>query len=380
MNAPTHSEVSVLIAPDKFKGTLTASEVADAIGTGLRAEAPDCEQVLTPMADGGDGTVAALMADGWEPREVEAVDALGRWVSALAARREATVLVELANICGIAGLGGELEPWAASTRGLGLAIRSLLDENVNEVIVAVGGSASTDGGAGLLSGLGFALLDAAGSPVAEGLQGLSAIDRIEAPGDLAALSSLEWTVLCDVDTPLLGPEGAAYVFGPQKGLRSADLDAADDALAHWEAVLSSFSGHSVGYAPHAGAAGGTAAALMAVLGARVVPGAQFVAECVGLLEKVRAADLVITGEGRFDQTSLSGKAPGLVLRLCTREDVPVVLVAGSINQDAPFSAAGRVISLADACHNGEDPFVDTRELLIRIGRQISSDLHLPREP
>lgn len=364
----------VVIAPDKFKGTLTASEVADAIGAGLRAEAPECEQVLVPMADGGDGTVAALVAGGWELRNVRAVDALGRQVDTIAARHEGTVLVELANICGIAGLDGKLEPWAASTRGLGLALRSLLDADVTEVIVALGGSASTDGGAGLLAGLGFALLDATGSPVADGLLGLSNIDRIVAPDDLAELSSLTWTVLCDVDAPLLGPDGAAYVFGPQKGLRFTDLDSADDALAHWEAVLADFGGRSVGYEPHAGAAGGTAAALMAVFGAQAVSGAQFIAEQRGLAHKVQAADLVVTGEGRFDRTSLTGKAPGVVLQLCEREGVAVVLVTGSIDSDAPLRVTDRVMTLTDACRGSEDPFVDTRELLIRIGRQIGSKL------
>lgn len=359
---------TVVIAPDKFKGCLSASEVATAIAAGVRSSAPDAECVLLPMADGGDGTVDALIAAGWRSQIVDSVDALGRPVRAHAARKGGTLAVELANTCGIAGLGAIRDPWHASTRGLGMAIRSLLDNEVDEVIVAVGGSASTDGGAGLLAGLGFGVLDAVGNPVEDGLSGLTAVDRIEPPEVMSTLSALRWTVLCDVDAPLLGPDGAAYVFGPQKGLRETDLDAADDALAHWEAVLTGCSGRSVGYSAHAGAAGGTAAALMAVFDAHVRAGAEFIAEVVGLRDKVTDADVVITGEGRFDATSSSGKAPGLVVDLAKSNGVPVVVVAGDVGPDAPKVDAA--VTLSELARDGEDTFADARSLLERAGAQI----------
>lgn len=365
---------TVVIAPDKFKGCLSASEVATAIAAGVRSSAPDAECVLLPMADGGDGTVDALIAAGWRSQIVDSVDALGRPVRAHAARNGGMLAVELANICGIAGLGDIRDPWNASTRGLGMAIRSLLDNEVDEVIVAVGGSASTDGGAGLLAGLGFGVLDAVGSHVEDGLSGLTAVDRIEPPEDMSTLSALRWTVLCDVDAPLLGPDGAAYVFGPQKGLRETDLDVADDALAHWEAVLTGFRGRSVGYSAHAGAAGGTAAALMAVFDADVRAGAEFIADVVGLRDKVTGADVVVTGEGRFDATSSSGKAPGLVVDLAKSNGVPVVVVAGDVGPGAPLVDAA--VALSEFVRDGEDTFADARVLVERAGAQIGRDFRV----
>lgn len=362
----------VVIAPDKFKGSLTSREVAVALAEGVVSVLPEAECVLVPMADGGDGTVDALIAAGWQSKTVKAVNALGNPVQAQAARKDGTLAVELANVCGIAGLGEVRDPWRASTRGLGTAIRSLLDDDVEQVIVAVGGSASTDGGAGLLAGLGFALLDAVGSPVADGLAGLTSIEHIEAPDDMAALSALRWTALCDVDAPMLGPEGAAYVFGPQKGLRSVDLDVADDALAHWDAVLTSFTGRSVGYVAYAGAAGGTAAALMSVFDADVRAGAEFIADVVGLREQVIGADLVITGEGRFDATSSSGKAPGLVIDVATRHGVPVVVVAGDVGSGA--SPVDEVVTLPALMRDGEDTFSNARALVERAGAQIGRNV------
>ena len=361
----------IVIAPDKFKGSLSAQQVATALAAGVLSELPEAECVVVPMADGGDGTVDALIAAGWQSKTVESVDALGGPVKAQAARKDGALAVELANVCGIAGLQDRLKPWNASTRGLGMAIGSLRDSGVDEVIVAVGGSASTDGGAGLLVGLGFALLDAIGSPVEQGLGGLHAVERIEAPDDMDALSALRWTVLCDVDAPLLGPEGAAYVFGPQKGLREADLDSADDALAHWEAVLTDFGGRSVGYSPHAGAAGGTAAALMAIFDADARAGADFISDVVGLREHVSAADLVITGEGRFDATSSSGKAPGLVIDVATTYDVPVVVAVGEVGFGAP--PVNEVVTLPELMRDGEDTYSDASTLVERAGGQIGRD-------
>lgn len=362
----------VVIAPDKFKGSLSAQQVAAALAAGVLSELPEAECVVVPMADGGDGTVDALIADGWQAQPVESVNALGRPVRAQAARKDGVLAVELANICGVAGLGDSRDPWNASTRGLGVAIRSLLDDSVDEVIVAVGGSASTDGGAGLLAGLGFALLNAVSSPAEDGLAGLPTVERIEASDDMAALSALRWTVLCDVEAPLLGPDGAVYVFGPQKGLRDSDLDAADDALAHWEAVLAGFSGRSVGYLAHAGAAGGTAAALMAVFNADVRAGAEFISDVVGLREKVISADVVITGEGRFDATSSSGKAPGLVLEIADSYGVPTVVVAGSLGEGA--RPVDEIVTLVDVVEDDEDLYADACELVQRAGAQVARKL------
>lgn len=362
----------VVIAPDKFKGSMSAQQVAAALAAGVLSELPEAECVMVPMADGGDGTVDALIAAGWQTQTVESVDALGKPVQGKAARKDGVLAVELANICGVAGLGDVRDPWEASTRGLGMAIRSLLDDDIDEVIVAVGGSASTDGGAGMLAGLGFSVLDAVGAPVQDGLAGLPAVELINAPAEIAALFALRWTVLCDVEAPLLGPEGAAYVFGPQKGLRDSDLESADDALAHWEAVLTGFSGRSVGYMAHAGAAGGTAAALMAVFHADVRAGSEFIADVVGLREKVIGADVVFTGEGRFDATSSSGKAPGLVLEIADSYGVPTVVVAGSPGEGAP--PADAIVTLAELADADEDSHADAGELVQRAAAQVAREL------
>lgn len=364
----------VLIAPDKFKGNLSASQVASAVAAGIHAVQPDAECVEVPMADGGDGTVDAFIAAGWRSELVDCVDALGREKSAAVARRASTVVVELANICGIAGLGDERAPWDASTRGLGIALRAVIDEGAEHVIVALGGSASTDGGAGLLRGLGFVLADESGDEVADGLRGLADVASLATPPDAERLRSLRWTLLCDVDSPLVGPTGAAYSFGPQKGLRGEELAESDVFLARWADVLEDFSGRSVHTRVHAGAAGGAAAALIAVFDAEVSFGAQFIADAVGLREQVVAADLVVTGEGRFDGMSSLGKAPGLVLDLASKYGVPSVVITGSVSHDAPSATAERVITLAQMSRDGEDTFADAAVLLQRAGEQIGTDL------
>lgn len=225
--------VRVLVAPDKFKGTLSASEVAKAISEGIREALPSAICLERPMADGGDGTLDVLLEQGWHPKYVHAADAAGKVVPTLVAQRGDALCVELARVCGIAALGSNLIPWDASTKGVGNAIRAAVDPPITRVVVALGGSASTDGGLGLLQGLGFRVRDARGRDVPLGLRGLESAVSIEAPDDYDHLRKLDWSVLSDVTAPLHGETGAAYVFGPQKGLTGRDVPRADAALRRW---------------------------------------------------------------------------------------------------------------------------------------------------
>ncbi|GAA2080252.1 glycerate kinase [Microbacterium hatanonis] len=337
----------IVMAPDSFKGTVTAPDAAAALAAGWRAVRPRDEIVLSPMADGGEGTLEAVAAavrgavrvpvivPGPEGAPVEAV-----WLR-LPATADAPAgigVVELAQTSGIELLHGELRPWTASTLGFGRAVVAALAAGVSQLVLAIGSSASTDGGAGLLRALGARFTDAAGDPIpegAEGLQRLAAVDLAR----LAPLPSGGVRVLTDVENPLLGARGAARVFGPQKGLDAAGVARADAALAR----LASFAPGVDAAAPGAGAAGGTGWALL-VWGADLVAGAPEIAAVTGLAEAAASADLVITGEGAYDRQSAAGKVPALVAALAPGR---TALVAGRISSDADLSAFTATVSLAE---------------------------------
>ncbi len=338
----------VVLAPDSFKGTISAADAAAALAEGWRSVAPDDVLVERPMADGGEGTLAAiararpdarrmpLRATGPDDRPVEA-----HWLLLTELDGSRTGVVELAATSGLTLLAEPL-PFDAHTFGLGEAIAAALDADVDRLVIAVGGSASTDGGAGALAALGARLLDADGRPVARGLRGLSAVvsvatDALRPPPAGGAV------VLADVDAPHLGPRGTAAVFGPQKGLDSAHHLAADAALAHVSRALCAAlpaapRADALAATPGAGAAGGTAFGLLA-WGATLTPGAAAIADLLALPDEIAAADLVITGEGRFDAQSAGGKAPALVAALAAAAGAPCALVAGEIAEDAGGLAA-----------------------------------------
>jgi len=313
----------VLIAPDSFKGSLPAPEVATALATGWHSARPQDEVALLPMADGGDGTLAVL-AQGrpdasWVP--VPTVDAVGTPRLGRYLRSGDTAAVELAETCGIAGLS-PLDPMGSHTIGLGIVMAAALRSGARGLVVALGGSASTDGGTGALSALGAQLVGAEGLlPVGgRGLRRLAAIRTDRLP--LVPPEGVR--VLVDVRAPLFGPSGAAQVFGPQKGATEAQVGVLDGGLRRLAAVLGSDPDR-----PGCGAAGGTGYGL-AYWGAELVPGAPTIAELVGLPEAVRRADLVVTGEGRFDAGSLTGKVCGHVLQAAAAAGVPALVVAGSV--------------------------------------------------
>lgn len=338
-----------MIAPDSFKGSLRAAEVATSLARGWRQERPHDEIHLLPMADGGEGTLLAFLTavPGAEQRSIRVTGADGNvhdgaWVLLPpgADTPGGTGVIELADACGIEGLGGRLRPWDADTRGFGEAIAAALDAGVSRVILGIGSSASTDGGSGMLRALGARVWDSRGQSVAPGLRGLRDVATV----DLSALPVLPpagVVVLADVDNPLCGPRGAAAAFGAQKGISGDTVAEADALLASWAQHLPADPD-----APGAGAAGGAGFALQA-WGARIVAGTSYVAELLGVPTFLSPDTILITGEGAYDAGSLSGKVPGVLCKLARDAGALAALVAGRIDPAADISAFTATLSLSD---------------------------------
>ncbi|WP_049573690.1 glycerate kinase [Nocardiopsis sp. SBT366] len=330
--------VRVVVIPDSFKGSASAVEVAEAMAHGARDAYADRGLPVSvdtlPFADGGEGTLDALLgAWGTEPLTVDTTDALARPTRARfgISPDGATGVIEAAEANGLPGVADlPLQARTASSRGVGRLVTELLDRGVVEILLCIGGSASTDGGTGMLSALGVRFLAEDGSELPDGGGRL---------GDLASLDldhldprarSVRWRVACDVTNPLVGPRGAAAVFGPQKGADPEDVRVLDAGLDRLADVLDKSTGADLRDVPGMGAAGGMPVTLTALLGAEVLPGSRMVAEVLGAEELLSRADLVLTGEGRFDSQSLGGKVVDAVRRL-TPENVPVVVIAGSVS-------------------------------------------------
>lgn len=365
---------SVVLAPDSFKGSIAAADAAEALAAGWADADPDAVFILRPMADGGEGTVAAFIAAvaGAERMPVTVDGPAGRPVDthwlllpATADNPQGTAVIDIASTSGIE-LVGELRPWDADTTGFGQVIAAALDHGVSRLVLGIGSSASTDGGTGLLSALGARFTDAAGRPVAPGARGLLDI----AAADLAGLRAApEVLVLSDVTNPLIGPRGAAAVFGPQKGLTEAvDIVRVDAALARLADLLG-FDAHL----PGSGAAGGAGAAL-ACWGAAISPGAGEVARLIGLEEAVADADIVVTGEGSYDGQSGDGKVPSFVAEAASAAGVRAAVVAGRITPDADtalFAASVSLTALAGSAEASQtDPVRWLREAGARLAREL----------
>ncbi len=321
--------VHIVIAPDSFKGSLPADQVAEAVSDGIRRVLPDVEAVLRPIADGGEGTVAAALRAGFRPRPVRVSGPDGAPVEATVALDGTTAVVELATAAGL-GMLDRPAPTTATTRGVGELVRAALDAGARRIVLGIGGSATTDGGAGMLQALGVRLLDADGADLPPGGGALGRLDRVDAAGLDPRLAGVELVVASDVDNPLVGPSGAAAVFGPQKGATAEQVAQLDAALTRYAEVL----GRDVGVDPSAmrgaGGAGGTAAGAVAVLGAHVVSGAGLVCDLVGLAEALDGAVLAITGEGAFDEQTLHGKAPAEVAARARAAGVGCLALAGVV--------------------------------------------------
>jgi glycerate kinase len=326
----------VVVAPDKFKGTLTAKEAAMALSAGWRRVDRQADVDQVPVADGGEGTLDTLLdALGGRRERVTVSGPLGDPVDAdfglVEGAGGVTAVVEMARASGL-GLVSEArrDPLRATTRGTGELIAAAAEHGPRRIIVCIGGSATNDGGTGMAQALGVRLLDERGRDLAPGGAALRRLDRIDATGLLPGLRRVEVVVACDVDNPLTGSRGASAVYGPQKGASPEDVHLLDDALGHFAAVVFRDLGIDVRDVPGAGAAGGLGAGLVAFLGARLRPGFEVVADALGLEGRLDGADVAVTGEGRYDTQTESGKAPAGVLRLARQAGCRTVLVAGQV--------------------------------------------------
>ena len=367
----------VLLAPDKFKGTLTAAEVAAHLATGLRSVMPDVVVDVVPVADGGDGTLAAAEAAGFTRVRVEATGPTGMPCASGWGRRGTEAVVELAEVSGLAQLpGGRPDPLGATSRGTGELIAAALDAGARRIVVGIGGSACTDGGAGLLQALGARVSTADGAPIQPGGAGLRQGRSLDLTGLHPALGDAEIVVACDVDNPLTGSRGAAAVYGPQKGAGPEDVELLDAALAHWADLVAEATGQDHRDDPGAGAAGGVGFGLVAVLGAATRPGAELVFELTGLPDALANTDLVVTGEGSLDAQTLHGKAPAAVAAAARDKGLPVVAVAGRVRlTTGELAAAGfdAAYALLDEASRPQEAFDAPGPLLERIGARIARD-------
>jgi glycerate 2-kinase len=365
----------VLVAPDKFRGTLTARQAAEAVATGWRRTRPDDLLDLAPMADGGDGTMAALVdalhgkvvrASVTGPRgdEVDAEFGIAEGAEGRLA------IVEMASASGLALLSpSRRDPRLTTTRGTGELILAALDHGPARLLVGSGGSATNDGGAGMAQALGVRLLDEQGRELGAGGAALTGLARIDATGLDRRLRGVTCLAATDVDNPLTGPSGASVVYAPQKGASAADVVLLDRALAHLAATVARDLGVDLRDEPGAGAAGGLGFGLMAFLGAHVRPGVDVVAEALGLAARVAAADLAITGEGRLDAQSLRGKAPAGVVRLGRELSVPVAIVCGEAEAGLRFEGV-RVVSMVER-FGREVALGDARRSLERLAEELA---------
>lgn len=387
--------LTVLIAPDSFGGALDSVGVSAAIEAGWRAVRPDDEVLRRPMADGGEGTLAAIAAalgDAAERRSIDTTDPLGRPITAewLLMDGGRTAFVELAAASGLALVAPDERTPAsaarASTRGTGELVRAALEAGVERIIIGLGGSATTDGGTGLLRALGLRLTDGSQRDLDEGGGALGDLDRIDPGGLDARLSQVELVVASDVTNPLCGPRGAAATYGPQKGADPATVESLDAALRRYGHAIEAATGRLVADLPGAGAAGGATAGLLAFTGARVRPGVEVVAELVGLAVALESANLVITGEGRADEQTLHGKAAIGVATLARSRGTPVVLLCGALGQGADALDAATSVSVVQPISEGPgelaDAMADTDRLLrsaaMRLARTIGVGLELAR--
>ena len=380
--------LNVVIAPDSFGGALGSTGVADAIAAGWLRARPDDTVRRAPMADGGEGTLDALsiaLGDRAERRTLATVDALGRPVEAdWLLLDNGDAFIEMAAASGLARLApGERTPESArraSTRGAGDLLRAAMDAGAERVTLGLGGSATTDGGSGLLTAMGLRLRDAAGDELPPGGAALARLATVELDGLDPRLAELPLTIASDVTNMLCGPMGAAATYGPQKGADPAAVEELDAALAAWGDAIARTTGRFVADIPGAGAAGGTTAGLLGFTRARVLPGVEVVADLVGLADALEEADLVITGEGQADEQTLSGKAAMGVASLARSRNAPVVLLCGALGPGAAALEAAGIFAvvqpIGDRPMKLEEAIADTERLLANAAERVARTMEI----
>ncbi|WP_422136176.1 glycerate kinase [Endozoicomonas sp. ALD040] len=370
--------MKIVIAPDSFKECLTAAQVASAIETGFKEILPDAQYVKVPVADGGEGTLQSLVdATGGHFIEVPVTGPLGHQIQAEFGilGDGTTAVIEMARASGLELVSPDhRDPMIATTQGTGELILSALDRGVEKIIVGIGGSATNDGGAGMVQALGVRLLNDQGKELQRGGGQLSSLTRIDTSNLDQRLQSVEIIAACDVDNPLTGDNGASAIFGPQKGATPDMVKVLDQSLGHYGLIMERDLGVSVCDRPGAGAAGGMGTALLGFLNARLEPGIEIVMAAVDLAEKVKGANLVITGEGRIDGQTAQGKTPVGVARIAKSLDLPVVALAGSVGQGAEAVYAQGIDALFPVVHGAvtlEQALMKGEENLIRAARNLA---------
>lgn len=356
--------MKIVIAPDSFKESLSAPDAAAAIERGVKQAFPGARTLCVPMADGGEGTVAAVLAaTGGQWRTTPVSGALGEPLQAAWGwLDDSTAVIEMAAAAGLEQTPPERrDPLRASSGGVGELLRAALDAGARRIILGLGGSATNDGGAGMLAALGVRFLDANGLDLPPGGAALQQLARIDVQGLDPRLAGVQIDIASDVDNPLCGPQGASHTFGPQKGASPEQVALLDRSLARLADICARDLGRDMRDAPGAGAAGGLGYAAHAFLNARFRPGVELVAEVGKLAQAMEGAALAFTGEGRMDAQTLRGKTPAGVARIARRAGVPVVALAGSLGEGyqdlhaggitAAFSLTPGPVSLQQACEN-----------------------------
>ncbi|MDO5366494.1 glycerate kinase [Kocuria sp.] len=376
----------IVVAPDKFKGSVSAEEAAAHIAAGIREAQPHAQVTVLPVADGGEGTLDAAVTAGYTRHDLTVTGPIGEPVAAAWARLDDTAVVEMSLASGLAALPHDengdpiLAAREATSRGTGELIAAALDTGCTRVILGVGGSATTDGGAGMLAGLGARLLDAAGHEIPDGGAALAQLATVDLSGLHPRVPEAQFVLAADVDNPLTGERGAAAVFGPQKGASQQDVSELDAALVTFRDVLAETLGDSArdaAQAPGAGAAGGVGYAALAVLHATRRPGIDVVLDLVNLDRAVTGADLLITGEGSLDEQSLGGKTPVGVLRVGQAHGVPVIAVCGRTTLDREtLEATGfrATHALSDLAPDAHTSMREAPRLLREVGHAVASEL------
>lgn len=391
MTPDSAPEPTVVLAPDKFKGSLSAAEVTEALAQGIRTAVPNAQIRAVPVADGGEGTVEAAVSAGYQHRTAAVTGPL----TSLSVQADwalgpgAEAVVELAQASGLELLAPEhRRAGAATSRGTGEVMAAALDAGASTVVLGLGGSACSDAGSGMLNALGMRAQDKSGNPVPDGVEHLHMINRISLQHLDPKWAAVKLILASDVDNELLGPDGAVAVFGPQKGVQPHQIPDYEAGVEHFVNLLAQAAGRQWGQQaeahvraaathPGAGAAGGVGFAALAVLGAKRRRGIEMVLELVGVDSALAGASLAITGEGSLDEQSLQGKAPVGIAQAAHAAQVAVVAVCGrSLLSSSQAARAGfqRVFSLSEIAENPADSMTRAHSLLVQIGEQIGTEV------
>ena len=374
------STMKIVIAPQAFKGSISALDAAQAMRKGILAVFPDADAVLVPVADGGDGTLETLVegSDG-EIREAEVTGPLGERRAAQwgAMGDGVTAVIEMARTSGLALVPlDRRDPLNATTYGLGEIVRAALDDGFRRFIMGIGGSATNDAGAGMAQALGVRLLDDAGNELPHGGAALANLSRIDMSGVDPRISESDFLVACDVSNPLTGPEGASAIYGPQKGATPEMVQTLDAALLHFSEIVRRDIGAEIDQLQGAGAAGGLGGGMVAFLDAELRAGVDIVLDTVGLDDALEGADLVLTGEGALDYQTVYNKAPVGVAERAKRLGIPVIAIAGTLGDryqlvhehgiDAAVAITNAPMGLEEASSRAAELITDATEQAMRM--------------